>query len=220
MFEHSSEIIREHLFIPRTSNTRRTHAGNEVNKYPFGMELKELKLQFKKWEEILSANVMCTFENHDHMNTCLCYMLYFFSTCQPFNLDYYMAKRIANIPLLGTTALPCGMLLIRLFRAFAPIPPNAKGFCLDYSLVPHIFVHLSDMRVAKTQGKRHHPPTSSSSSSMSEDDGLPNYRIPPLEYLQQLPSIPNESAEFKQTRGMFKCLRRFLTKINKKIDRQ
>jgi nitrate reductase cytochrome c-type subunit len=55
---------------------------------------------------------------------------------------------------------------------------------------------------------------------MSEDDGLPNSRLPLLEYLSQLPTIPNESEEYKQTKGMFKCLGRFLGKLNKKMDPQ
>ena len=112
------------------------------------------------------------------------------------------------------------MLLTRLYRHLAPIPPTPRGLRLDYSLIPHTFVPLSDKRVYKNQGKRHHPPTSSSSSSMSEDDTLPNSTLLPLEYLSQLPNIPNESKEFKQTKGMFKCLGRFLGKLKKKVDRQ
>ena len=55
---------------------------------------------------------------------------------------------------------------------------------------------------------------------MSEDENLPNSRLPPLEYISQLSEIPNESAEFKQTKGMFKNMGRFLGKLKKKIDRQ
>lgn len=51
----SKEVIREHLFV-RSSDTRRTRLGNEVNKDPYGMELNELKPQFRKWEEVLRAN--------------------------------------------------------------------------------------------------------------------------------------------------------------------
>ena len=147
-------------------------------------------------------------------------MLYSISTRQPFNLAYYIAKRMSNVQVYGKPALPYGMLLTCLYRAFAPIPQNASGFCPDYSLVPHIFVPLSDFRVAKNKGKRPHPPTSSSSSSMSEDDGLPNSRLHPLGYHHQLPIIENESPEFNQTKGMFKCLGRFLTKMNKKMGKK
>ena len=81
------------------------------------------------------------------------------SNGQPFNLAHYMAKRMADIPLFGTTALPYGILLTRLFRAISPILPNDKGISLDYSLVPHIFVPLSGKRVSKTKGKRTRSPS-------------------------------------------------------------
>ena len=151
------------------------------------MELSELKPQFRKWEKVLRANVISSVGNRDHVNTCLCYMLYSISTRQPFNLAYYMARKMANIPFNSKNALPYGMLLTRLFRAISPIPPNNKGIRLDYSLVPHIFVPLSNKRVSKTQGKLLRSP-SSSSSSMSDDDGLPNdeglpnSRLTPLDY--------------------------------------
>ena len=169
--------------------------------------------------------MICSIGNRDHINASLCYMLYSISTGQPFNLTYYLAKRMADIPLVGTTALPYGMLLTRLFRAVSPIPPNNRGISLDYNLVPHRFVSLSAKRVYKDKGKRTWSPTpsssssSSSSSDMSEDDNLPNSKLDPLSYLQQLPTLPNESEEFKQMKGMWKCMARYLGKIKKKLDK-
>lgn len=95
------------------------------------------------------------------------------------------------------------------------------GISLDYSLVDHVMVPLSDKRVSriKSKGKRPHPPTSSSLSA-SSDDGLPDSRLPPLQYFKKLPELEQESEEFKQTKGMFKCLGRFLTKKNKKLDKK
>jgi hypothetical protein len=215
----SKEVLRDHLFI-RTSITRKNRSGSEVNKDPFGMKLNELKPQFRKWEEVLRANVISSIGNRDHVNTCLSYILFSISTRQPFNLAYYMAKRMADIPLNGKTALPYGMLLTRLFRSVSPIPPNSRGVRLDYPLNPHTFVPLSDKRVFKTHGKcLHSPSPSSSSSSMSEDDGLPNSKLAPLEYLEKLPTIKNESEEFKQTKGIFKCFGRYLGELKKNIDR-
>ena len=126
---------------------------------------------------------------------------------------------MADIPVQGTTAMPYGMLLTRLYRFISLIPPTPRGLRLEYSLIPHTFALLSDKRTYLAEGKRPHPPTSSSSSSMSEDENLPNSRLPPLEYIFQLPEIPNESAEFKQTKGMFKNMGRFLRKLKKKLDR-
>ena len=89
--------------------------------------------------------------------------------------------------------------------------------CLDYSRVPHIFVPLSDKRVFKVKGKRTCSP--SPSSDISDDDKLPNSKLPPLDYLQELPIISNASEEFKQTKGIFKCFGRYIGKMKKNLDR-
>ena len=54
---------------------------------------------------------------------------------------------------------------------------------------------------------------------MSENDDLPNSKLAPLDYLQELLAIENESEEFKQMKGMWKCFGRYLGKLKKKIDR-
>ena len=58
----SKEVIRELLFV-RTSDTMKNRSGKEVNKDPFGMELNELKPQFRKWKEVLRANVISSIGN-------------------------------------------------------------------------------------------------------------------------------------------------------------
>ena len=45
----SKDELRDHLFI-RTTNTRRTRTGNEVDEDPYGMELNELKPQIQEME--------------------------------------------------------------------------------------------------------------------------------------------------------------------------
>ena len=191
------------------------YRGKEVARDPFAMEQNELKPEFRKMEEVLRANVMCTVGNRDHINACLCHMMYNVSTHQPFNLAYYIAKRMADIPIQGKMALPYGMLLTRLFRAFAPIPRNALGFVPEYDEIECTFVPLSDFRVAVDKGKRPRAQTSSSSSSMSDGDGLPNSRLPPPEYLRQLPPIQNASPEHRQMKGRMKNLGRWIMKLHK-----
>nr|GEV01778.1 hypothetical protein [Tanacetum cinerariifolium] len=61
---------------------------------PFQMIVSKLKTEFKKWEVILSKNVVSLTRNKDHPNACLYYMLYCLATEKPFNLTYYIASRI------------------------------------------------------------------------------------------------------------------------------
>nr|GEY52443.1 hypothetical protein [Tanacetum cinerariifolium] len=132
---------------------------------PFQMELSEMKLDFMKWETILSENVISLTGNKDHLNGCLIYMLYCLATQKPFNLIYYMAKRMAGVTKNDMIVLPYGMLLTRLYR------------------------HVSTIQL-----KRPHPPTSSSSSSsqsqshdQEEFDLVANLELEPIEYCDQPP---------------------------------
>ena len=52
---------------------------------------------------------------------------------------------------------------------------------------------------------------------MSEDGTLPNSKLAPLDNLQQLPTLENESEEFKQMNGMWKCMARYIGKIKKEV---
>ncbi|GKA32631.1 hypothetical protein Tco_0718998, partial [Tanacetum coccineum] len=79
------------------------------------MELNEMKPIFKKWEVILSENVISLAENKDHLNACLVYMLYFLATQKPFNLAYYMVKRMVGVIKNDRMVLPYGMLLTLLY---------------------------------------------------------------------------------------------------------
>ncbi|GJY70282.1 hypothetical protein Tco_0473985 [Tanacetum coccineum] len=77
----------------------------------------------------------------------------------------------------------------------------------------------------KDKGKRPRlptltPPDTKSSDSPSptphqnvENDPVDNYTLDPIPYMNQLPPIEGgESPEFKQTKGMFKCLFHYLCK--------
>ncbi|GKD54434.1 hypothetical protein Tco_1287821 [Tanacetum coccineum] len=93
-------------------------------------------------------------------------------------------------------------------------------------LVDHIMVPLTEGRAHRimVDGKRPHPQTSlGSSSSQSptltqrEVDPMDNYTLDLVVYCDQLlPILGEGSLEFKQTKGMFKCLGHFLSNLRKK----
>ncbi|GJS13400.1 hypothetical protein Tco_0407872 [Tanacetum coccineum] len=114
--------------------------------------------------------------------------------------------------------LPYGMLLTRLYRHVSTIQPCPLTD--DHFLANHVMVHLTEGCAKRfmVDGKRPHPPTSSSSSSQSHNDidSVDNFQLSPVSYHNQLPPIPRASKEFKQTKGMFKCLGRFFSNMTKK----
>nr|GEV67113.1 hypothetical protein [Tanacetum cinerariifolium] len=102
---------------------------------------------------------------------------------------------------------------------FNPIPPD------------HVMIPLSESKVFMIMpiGKRPRLPTptsipsrssksnSSSSHQKEENDLINNFMLDLIPYINQLPPIEGEeSLEFKQTKGMFKCLGHFLSNLGKK----
>ncbi|GJV78468.1 hypothetical protein Tco_1510052 [Tanacetum coccineum] len=121
--------------------------------------------------------------------------------------------------------LPYGMLLTRLFEHVRVNHPYS--FSNKLYLMDHVMFPLSEKRVFrfKHEGKRPRlttltPSNSESSDSPSptphqgvENDLVNNYTLYPIPYMNQLPPIEGgESLEFKQTKGLFKCLFHILSK--------
>ncbi|GJR43848.1 hypothetical protein Tco_1311951 [Tanacetum coccineum] len=182
------------------------------------MELYEMKPLFKKWEVILNENVNSLTSNKDHPNGCLVYMLYCLPNQKPFNLAYYMVKRVVGVIKSDKMVPPYGMILTRLYRHVSTIQPCPLTD--GHFIVNHVMVPLTKRRVERfmVDEKRPHPPTSFSSSSQSHDeiDPVDNYQLSPITYHNQLPPILGALEEFKQTKGMFKCIGHFLSNMGKK----
>ncbi|GJU85610.1 hypothetical protein Tco_1293156 [Tanacetum coccineum] len=218
-------LIRDALFYERTQAKTRKIKGVDTILDPFQMIVSELKTEFKKWEVILSENVISLTGNKDHLNACLCYMLYCLATKKPFNLAYYIVNRIVSVAKSADMTLPYGMLLTRLFKHVRTNHPYT--FSNELYLVDHVMTPISKKRVYrfKDKGKRPRlptptPPDTKSSNSPSptshqnvENDPVNNYTLDLIPYINQLPPIEGgESPESKQTKGMFKCLFNYLCK--------
>nr|GEW18739.1 hypothetical protein [Tanacetum cinerariifolium] len=212
-------LIRDALFCERTQAKTQKIKGVDTILDPFQMIVSELKTEFKKWEVILSENVVSLTENKDHLNAYLCYMLYSLTTKKPFNLTYYIANRIMSVTKSADMTLPYGMLLTRLFKHVRTNHPYT--FSNELYLVDHVMIALSENRVYrfKDKGKRPclptlTPPNTESSDSPSptphqnvENDPVDNHTLDLIPYMNQLSSIERgKSSEFKQTKGMFNCL--------------
>ncbi|GJY91645.1 hypothetical protein Tco_0507427 [Tanacetum coccineum] len=135
-------LIRYALFHTRTEPKYRTIKGDKTVLDPFQMINTELKEVFKKWELILSENVISLTGHKDHPNASLCYMLHCLSIGKSFNLAYYIAHRMANHPYTLSD---------------------------EFHLVDHVMIPLSNKRVfrLRTKGKRPRLPTPTLSDSGS-----------------------------------------------------
>ncbi|GJW94470.1 hypothetical protein Tco_0174142 [Tanacetum coccineum] len=160
----------------------------------------------------------------DHPNVCIAYMLYFLTIQKPFNLAYYITKRMESVTRSDVMVLPYGMLLTRLYRHVHTSHPIAISDI--HYLVDHVMIPLTEGKTRKIMidRKRPHPQTPSESSSLSshsqnqgKNDPVDNYTLDPIAYTNQLlPIEGGEFLEFKQTKGMFKCFGHFLSNLRKK----
>ncbi|GJX14324.1 hypothetical protein Tco_0206082 [Tanacetum coccineum] len=158
-------LVRDAIYYETPSPKRLTKKGETIVRDPFQMELSEMKLEFRKWETILSENVISLSRNKDHLNACLVYMLFCLANKKPFNLTYYMATRMVDVIKNDVMVLPYEMLLTRLYRHVLTIQP-----CLiidAHFLMTYVMIPLTEGRVKRflVDGKRPHHQTSSSSSS-------------------------------------------------------
>ncbi|GJZ80284.1 hypothetical protein Tco_0645278 [Tanacetum coccineum] len=218
-------LIRDALFHTRTEPKYQKIKGEDVVLDPFQMINTELRDEFKKWSTIISENAISLTGHKDHPNASLCYMLYCLATGKHFNLAYYIAHRMISVTQSSEMTLPYAMLLTRLFKYVRTKQPYPLSN--DFQLVDHVMIPLSNKRVFrfKSKGKRPRLPTPTPSTSSSSDspppnqgmenDPVGNYTLNPIDYMNQLPPIEGgESPEFKQTKGLFKCLFHYL--CNKK----
>ncbi|GKA64652.1 hypothetical protein Tco_0764359 [Tanacetum coccineum] len=162
------------------------------------MELSEMTPIFKKWETIQSENAISLTGNKDHPNACLVYMLYCLANQRPFNLAYYMAKRMVGVIKNDVMVLPYDLMSWFLSPRDGQKGSWLMGKGLLYQLPPHFF--------------------SSQSQSQNQEDNDPvnNFELEPIDYYNQLPPILDTLEKFKQPKGMFKCLSYFLSNFVKK----
>ncbi|GJY60412.1 hypothetical protein Tco_0461069 [Tanacetum coccineum] len=214
--QEEPSVIRDALFHERTEPKFRKIKGVNVALDPFQMIGTEMKGVFKKWETIISENVISLSGHKDHPNVCLCYMLYCLANGKPFNLAYYIAHRMISVTQSSEMTLPYAMLLTKLFMHIQPNHPYPLSN--DFQLVNHVMIPLSGKKVFhfKSKGKRPRLPTPMPSNSSSnspptpntnqgvENDPVDNYTLDLIPYLNQLPPTERgESLEFKQTKGLF-----------------
>ncbi|GJS91663.1 hypothetical protein Tco_0774299 [Tanacetum coccineum] len=187
-------MVRDAIFYKRSPFKRHTIKGKSVVPDPYQMVLSEMKLDFNKWETILSENVI------------------------------YMAKRMANVVKSDLMVLPYEMLITRLYRhvlTTQPIAISSEYFLVDHVMVPLTEGRTKRIMI---DGKRPYPQTSFRSSSspsptpnQEQIDLVDNYTLDPVVYYDQLPPIPGgASEEFKQTKGVFKFFGHFLSNLGKK----
>ncbi|GJZ26955.1 hypothetical protein Tco_0571208 [Tanacetum coccineum] len=131
---------------------------------------------------------------------------------QPFNLAYFIVRRMYFFRNRRDKVIPYGMILTRLFEKLKA--NMAQGsFDERYKFVPRKMSSLKAKQLKKPphkrtrnvgKSKRTQLTTSSSTESLPSDNkDLPSTKLSPRSYHRDLKDGPNMSREQRETRGMF-----------------
>ncbi|GKA44067.1 hypothetical protein Tco_0736791 [Tanacetum coccineum] len=173
-------------------------------------------------------NVYSAIGNRDHTQAIIALMLYCLENGQPFNLAYFIIRRMYYSGYQRDKILPYGMILTRLFK-------NLKANMVDhpfdesYILFPRKMLSLKAKQPKKPPPKRTRSVgkskraqltnSSSSDSPPSDNKDVPSTKFSPRFYSRALPNCTNMSQDQRETRGMFNNLARVLHKFAKMLKK-
>ncbi|GJZ94049.1 hypothetical protein Tco_0666252 [Tanacetum coccineum] len=105
--------------------------------------------------------------HRDHVSACLCHMLYFIETSTPYNLAFFILKRMEKTRFKPKELLPYGMLLTRLFKHVVSVSLELDfDRYLSHDRAMHPLAPHYERKTRANQGKkRPREPNASSSSS-------------------------------------------------------
>ena len=109
----------------------------------------EIVDHMKPMAEIVRENVFCLGGNRDHVPACLSHILYCVALTVPYNLAYYMAKKMEFARRKPNMILPYGMLLTRLFRHVMYHNPHLTD--IEYPIVDPVMLPLSQNLERRTR---------------------------------------------------------------------
>nr|GEZ62589.1 pentatricopeptide repeat-containing protein [Tanacetum cinerariifolium] len=163
----SPQVIMSLIQIPRQSQA--THTKNKKTIVVDENEILTCEIQphMKPWVDIIRENAIYLGGHKDHVFACLCHMLYCIESSTPYNLAFFVIKRMEKTQNKPKELLPYGMLLSRLFKHVVSVFPElAIDRCLSFDQVMHPLAPYYERKTRSDHGKkRPHESNASSSSS-------------------------------------------------------
>ncbi|GJU73150.1 hypothetical protein Tco_1264555 [Tanacetum coccineum] len=127
---------------------------------------REIQAHMKPWVDIIRENAICLGGHMDHVSACLCHMLYCIETSTPYNLAFFILKRMEKTRFKPKELLPYGMLLTRLFKHVVSVSPElAFDHYLSHDRAMHPLAPHYKRKTRADQGKKRPRESNASSSS-------------------------------------------------------
>ncbi|GJU10953.1 hypothetical protein Tco_1133349 [Tanacetum coccineum] len=106
----------------------------------------------------------------DHVSACLCHMLYCIETSTPYNLAFFILKRMEKTRFKPKELLPYGILLTRLFKHVMSVSPELEfDHYLLHDRAMHPFAPHYERKTRADRGKKRHRESNASSSSTTQN---------------------------------------------------
>ncbi|GJT74405.1 hypothetical protein Tco_1041130 [Tanacetum coccineum] len=157
----SPNVIKSLIQVPRQGQVTRTKNKKPVVVDKNEILTREIQPHMKPWVDIIRENVICLGGHRDHVSACLCHMLYCIETSTPYNLAFFILKRMEKTRNKPKELLPYGMLLTRLFKHVVSIFPE---LAIDH-YISYDRKRPCDSNASSSSTTLNHP-----SSSQSLDD--------------------------------------------------
>ncbi|GJQ93755.1 hypothetical protein Tco_0004894 [Tanacetum coccineum] len=159
-------VIKSHIQIPRQGQETRTKNKETIVVGENEILTREIRTHMKPWVEIIRENVFCQGGHKDHVSACLCHMLYCIETSTPYNLAFFILKRMEKTRFKPKELLPYGMLLTRLFKHVVSVSPElAFDHYLSYDRVMYPLAPHYERKPRADRGKKRPRESNASSSS-------------------------------------------------------
>ncbi|GJU48993.1 retrovirus-related pol polyprotein from transposon TNT 1-94 [Tanacetum coccineum] len=162
----SPRVIKSLIQIPHQGQETRTKNKKTIVVGKNKILTREIQTHMKPWVEIIRENTICLGGHRDHVSACLCHMLYCIETSTPYNLAFFILKRMEKTRFKPKKLLPYGMLLTRLFKHVVSVSPElAFDHFLSHDRAMHPLAPHYERKTRADRGKERSRGSNASSSS-------------------------------------------------------
>ncbi|GJT43516.1 hypothetical protein Tco_0952231 [Tanacetum coccineum] len=163
-------VIKSFIQIPRQGQETRTKNKKTIVVGDNEILTREIHTYMKPWVDIIRENTICLGGHRDHVSACLCHMIYCIETSTPYNLIFFILKRMEKTQRKPKELFPYGMLLTRLFKHIVSISPKlAFDHYLAHDRAMHPLAPHYKRNTRVDQGKKRPRESNASSSSTTQN---------------------------------------------------
>ncbi|GKE33173.1 hypothetical protein Tco_1452495 [Tanacetum coccineum] len=162
----SPNVIKSLIQVPRKGQVTRTKNKKTIIVDKNEILSRKIQPHIKPWVDIIRENAICLGGHRDHVFACLCHMLYCIKTSTPYDLAFFILKRMEKTRNKPKELLPYGMLLTRLFKHVVSVFPElAIDHYLSHDRVMHPLAPHYERKTRSDHGKKKPRDSNASSSS-------------------------------------------------------